>query len=68
MSKRALPTLEPRFLTIPQAAKVVGLSADTLHKHVRSGRLKAKRTASTGGKTLVRVADLDDWFAQLEDA
>lgn len=68
MSKRALPALETRFLTIPQAAKVVGLSPDTLHKQVRAGRLRAKRTASTGGKTLVKLADLDAWFDQLEDA
>lgn len=61
-------TTPPLFLTLREAAKVTGVSADTLQKNIHAGRLKAKKTASTGGKTLVRVADLEAWFEGLVDA
>jgi excisionase family DNA binding protein len=58
----------PLFLTLKQAAAVTGVSADTLSKAIHAGRLRAKKTASTGGKTLVRLSDLDEWFEGLIDA
>jgi excisionase family DNA binding protein len=58
----------PMFLTLKQAAAVVGVSADTLAKNIHAGNLRAKKTAATGGKTLVRVSDLEDWFDGLADA
>lgn len=58
----------PMFLTLKQAAAVTGVSADTLAKNIHAGRLKAKKTAATGGKTLVRIADLEEWFSELLDA
>lgn len=56
------------FLTLKQAAAVTGVSADTLSKNIHAGHLKAKKTAATGGKTLVRIADLEEWFEGLIDA
>ena len=58
----------PLFLTLKQAAAVTGVSADTLAKNIHSGDLRAKKTAATGGKTLVRVSDLEEWFDGLVDA
>lgn len=58
----------PMFLTLKQAAAVTGVSADTLAKNIHAGRLRAKKTAATGGKTLVRLSDLDEWFEGLIDA
>ena len=57
-----------RFLTVKEAAAISGVSADTLHRAIRAGHLHAKKTASIGGKTLIRVADLDAWFDGLVDA
>ncbi len=57
-----------RYLTLRDAAKVTGVSADTLRKAIHAGKLNAKKTAKTGGKTLVRPADLDAWFDGLADA
>lgn len=72
----AAADLEPRFLTLKQAAKVTGLSADTLERYIHSGDLKAKRSGKkkvdgqwvATGKFVVRVADLDAWFEGLMDA
>jgi excisionase family DNA binding protein len=67
MSK-AIAATERYSLTVPEAAKRVGLSADTLHRHIRAGKLKARKSAETGGKTLVRVDALDAWFDGLPEA
>jgi excisionase family DNA binding protein len=56
------------FLTRDEAAKACGVSLDTIRRAIGSGRLRAKRTGKEGGKHLIRVADLEDWFSQLEDA
>ena len=58
----------PLFLTLKQAAAVTGVSADTLAKNIHAGDLRAKKTAATGGKTLVRISDLEEWFDGLVDA
>lgn len=58
----------PMFLTLKQAAAVTGVSADTLSRNIHAGTLRAKKTAATGGKTLVRIEDLSAWFDQLDDA
>lgn len=61
---------KPLFLTLAQAAKVAGVSADTLSRaiHADGNPLRAKRTARIGGKFLIRVSDLEAWFDGLEDA
>lgn len=60
--------VEAKFLTLKEAAKVTGVSADTLTRAIHNGKLKGKKTAKNGGKTLVRVSDLDAWFDGLVDA
>lgn len=59
------PTL---FLSRKQAAEACGVSTDTIARAVKAGHLKAKKTATRGGKELYRVADLEKWFDGLEDA
>lgn len=56
------------FLTRKQAAEACGVSTDTIARAKAAGKLRAKRTASRGGKELYRVADLEAWFDSLEDA
>ena len=63
-----MSTAAPMFLTLKQAAAVTGVSADTLSRNIHAGTLRAKKTAATGGKTLVRIEDLETWFEGLEDA
>lgn len=58
----------PLFLTLKQAARVTGLSPDTLSRYIHAGELRAKKTAKTGGKTLIRASDLETWFDGLVDA
>lgn len=57
-----------RFITLKDAARITGVSAETLNRAIKAGKLRGKKTAATGGKTLVRVSDLDDWFEGLIDA
>lgn len=61
-------TTAPLFLTLREAARVTGVSRDTLKRDIHRGRLKAKITAANGGKILIRVSDLDAWFDGLGDA
>lgn len=64
-----MTTRAPYSLDLKAAAKHVGLSKDTLSKAIHAGDLKAKKSSrTTGGKTLVSVAALEDWFEGLIDA
>lgn len=63
-----MTTPTPKFLTLRDAAKVTGVSTDTLTRAIHAGKLKAKKTSANGGKTLVRVSDLDAWFDGLVEA
>lgn len=61
-------------LTLREAAASAGLSRDTLTTAIRAGRLKAKGSAvddkgrpKTGGKTLIRPADLKAFVDGLPD-
>lgn len=62
-------------LTLREAAEVSGLSRDTLSKAIHAGDLAAKHSAKdekgrrkTGGKTVIRPADLAAWLDGLADA
>lgn len=59
---------ERLFLDRKEAAKVCGVSVDTIRRAQHQGLLRAKQTGKDGGKTLYRVADLEAWFERLEDA
>lgn len=56
------------FLTRKEAAEACGVSVDTIARAKQRGDLRAKKTASRGGKELYRVIDLEAWFDGLEDA
>lgn len=69
-------TTQPRLgLTLREAAASAGLSVDTLAKAIRAGDLKAKGSAKdratgavkTGGKTIIRPADLAAWIDGMPD-
>ncbi len=47
---------EPRFLTVPEAARLCGVTRNTLYTWVRKGRLSAYRTP--GRTNLIRPVDL----------
>lgn len=61
---------EPRFLTVPEAARLCGVSRNTVYLWVKNGRLKAYQTP--GRTNLIRPRDLLDFmqenglFASLE--
>lgn len=57
-----------RLLDRRAAAKVYGVSVDTIRRAQHQGLLPAKQTGKDGGKTMYRVADLEAWSEQLEDA
>jgi excisionase family DNA binding protein len=59
---------EQRAYRLAQAAKLVGMSEDTLRLEIHAGRLKAVKLHRDGavlGATLIRSADLDAWLAML---
>lgn len=57
------------YLTLPEAAKAMRVSEDTILRAIRSQRLRAKKTgANGGGKYLISATDLDAWFDGLVDA
>ena len=57
------------YFTLDEAAQHVRLSPESLKRAIYSGALRAKKTgANGGGKYVLRDADLDEWFEQLEDA
>lgn len=59
----------PLFLTREQAAQTANVSLDTIRRAINSGKLRAKRTGKGGGgKYLISVQALEDWFSELEDA
>lgn len=61
--------MSPLFLTRDQAAQSANVSIDTIKRAVNSGALRAKRTGDNGGgKYLISVEALTEWFEGLKDA
>jgi excisionase family DNA binding protein len=61
------------FYTREEAAEVTRLSKGTIDRYLRSGELKAKRSArdadgNPAGKVLISRDALMEWFEGLEDA
>jgi excisionase family DNA binding protein len=52
------PTIQPQYLTLKDATATVSLSAGTLKRAIRAGKLRAFKP---GGKLLVRPEDLQGW-------
>lgn len=67
-------TDEQMFLTREQAARVAGVSLDTIRRAINKGELKAKRTGWDDekkvptGKYLIDRDALREWFDGLADA
>ena len=58
------PVQVPRFLTIPRAAKAVGVGRDAIRAAVRAGRLRAVVLAA-GGWPRVEASELTRWARSL---
>lgn len=56
------PTLPPRFLRTPEAARFLGLSGRTLEKHRTYGTGPAYK--KIGGRVVYALADLQAWAEQ----
>lgn len=57
------PTIQPKYLTLKDATETVRLSAGTLKRAIRAGRLRAFKP---GGKLLMRPDDLREWVEARE--
>jgi len=60
MMKEELP--QPKFLSVPEAAKICGVSRNTLYSWVRQGKLGAYKTP--GRTNLIRPSDLVKFMHQ----
>jgi excisionase family DNA binding protein len=60
-ARRLVPPVAPdaRAISMPQAARVSGLSERTLYSRIADGKLKALRT---GNRTLVTLVELDKFL------
>jgi predicted DNA-binding transcriptional regulator AlpA len=62
-----MPDLDPalpRYLTTPEAARLIGLSGRTLEKHRTYGT--GPRYAKLGGRVVYAIADLHAWVGRGE--
>lgn len=60
-------------LNSEEAATATGVSVDTIKRAIRSGRLRAKRSArrdngDPAGRYLITLDALEEWLAGMEDA
>ena len=53
------PTLPPRYLRTPEAARFLGLSGRTLEKHRTYGT--GPRYSKIGGRVVYAIDDLQSW-------
>lgn len=51
--------MERRAISVPETARVLGISPQTVRNYIASGRLKAAQPAGPGSKFLVTVASID---------
>lgn len=62
-SSLSVPATQPKYVTLKEATAMVPLSAGTLKRAIRTGKLRAFKP---GGKLLVRPEDLCDWVEARE--
>jgi excisionase family DNA binding protein len=60
-------------LNSEEAATATGVSVDTIKRAIRSGRLRAKRSArrdngDPAGRYLITLDALEEWLTGMEDA
>lgn len=61
--------MTPLYVTRAKAAEMCSVSEDTIRRALNSGQLRAKRTGKGGGgRYLIAVSALEDWFEGLADA
>ncbi len=63
MEKHKRPVIDPLLLTVPQAARMLGISRNTLYRLFRRGEL---RHIHIGRAARVSVADLRRWLQARE--
>ena len=64
LEDRVMPKLSD-YLTVGDAANLLGVSKDTLRRWDRAGRLTARRHPVTGYRPYLRE-ELADWFKKLK--
>lgn len=56
------PNQAKLFVRVPEAARMMGIGRSSLYKEISASRLKVRKA---GRKTLIAVADIRAWFANL---
>jgi excisionase family DNA binding protein len=57
------PPIEPRYISIREAARRAGVSRSRMYELLKSGDIRAKKD---GSRTLVVVASVDAWLDRLK--
>jgi excisionase family DNA binding protein len=52
-------------VTVTEAMKIMGMARETIHAHIKTGTIPAKRL---GKRILISREWLDNWFERLPDA
>jgi predicted DNA-binding transcriptional regulator AlpA len=55
---------EKLFVRVSEAMRMMGLGRSTLYAEIACGRLKVRKS---GRKTIIAVADIQDWFQRLPE-
>lgn len=58
LQSSGVPATQPKYVTLKEATAMVSLSAGTLKRAIKVGRLRAFKP---GGKLLIRPEDLRQW-------
>lgn len=60
--------MSKKYFTVKEVAKMSGANPETIRRHIRSGKLKARRDGDRahgkGARFLVSSKDLEEWFAK----
>jgi excisionase family DNA binding protein len=62
--ERAEPKCEALYVSIPEAARRMGLGRSSLYKEINAGNIKVRKC---GKRTLISVQDIHAWFAALPE-
>jgi excisionase family DNA binding protein len=64
----ASPSVEPRFLTVAQAATTLGVSGPTIRRWVKDGHLLGVQVGGTDGVLRIPEAELERLVADAREA
>lgn len=62
--KSEVPVVEALYVSIPEAARQMGLSRSSLYKEINAGTIKVKKC---GKRTLIAVQDIHAWYDALPE-